>query len=214
MTRKELDYAQRTPLLRRRLSVRSWIGLAIVASVLLNSIFLPMIWRNARMIYWQRQCMTYQPPAGQVVYDSQSKTSVVPEAWGKFCRLIHSNGPLSNGTVFLHELKNPQGQSRLVVMDLVPIRFNASGFDVTASVYSVGTLSHRAVELGPLRLTTGRRLIGGDSTRMQAFAGSADPTDPTHFSIRFTEDGKDQMYDGWLTQDDSIDFEPRPAGVR
>jgi hypothetical protein len=68
-TSSPLDYAPAPPLRRRR-----WVRRAVVF-VLLAVVSLggyrwgrPFV-RQARLLYWQRQCLRYHPPADLVVYD-------------------------------------------------------------------------------------------------------------------------------------------------
>jgi len=71
----QLDYALPPPLVRRA-RFRRCLALAGVALALLSSLWWgPPLWRNARAVYWQRQCIAYSAPANQVVKASRTAVS-------------------------------------------------------------------------------------------------------------------------------------------
>ena len=52
----------------------------------------------------------------------------------------------------------------------------------------------------------------GETVRI--FAGQADPDDRSHFWLDYEADGKPGTIDGWLTDNDTVKFEKRPATAR
>jgi hypothetical protein len=44
---------------------------------------------------------------------------------------------------------------------------------------------------------------------LRVFAGQLDPTDESHFTIRYDADGKSDILDGWLMPDDTVKLELR-----
>lgn len=220
----QLDYAPK-PTGLRGARARRWMhvagGLLLLAVVLWLT---PRAVHRLRVTYWQKQCMTYTAPADQVVHETDpievarllapptpylgsiatGQAFLIPAAYRN---LVMSQ---SVGTAFLHERTSPQGERRLVAIDLfttgiVPnnvMGFNATSFDPS-----------RAVR-GPRALLTLTRGDGvtvtaqpGDSFRV--FAGQPDQNDPSHFTIDYEHNGTRHTLDGWLKEDGLVMIEKR-----
>ncbi len=64
-----LDYAPRPSLGRRRWVRRALLLLTTVVVTASLYRYGPAMWQRATVMYWQRQCMNFSPPAGTVVFD-------------------------------------------------------------------------------------------------------------------------------------------------
>ena len=100
-------------------------------------------WRRTRILYLQRQCLRYEAPPDQVVYDQCPDTasgliarggehfSAYPRPWMQFKAAAHEPRPLTElrqltptvptlartgAVLFMHERRTPSGVSRLVLV--------------------------------------------------------------------------------------------------
>jgi hypothetical protein len=145
----------------------------------------PPVYKRIEMLYWQHQCMSYSPQPGQVICDSKLSVKLVPY-----------------GTLFIHELRKPSGEPRLVVLDLRVVPFHGETIVVAMPhEFEPATLLHAAVEHQESRQTG---ILDSSSRSFKVFAGAADQADPTHFTFRVDDDGNVKKYEGWLEEDDSI----------
>lgn len=149
MTLAQLDYAPGAPV-RRRWRIRRGVGLmALVGVMVFGWRYGPAVFRQGRLLYFQRQCLAYTAPADRVVYDENSDTTVerlkmagygalwtsgtkqaavyvapaVKNIAGSLTVLpgLYGAKPGSGATIFLHELRNAAGVRRLVLIERAPI---------------------------------------------------------------------------------------------
>jgi len=151
MTVAQLDYAPGAPVRRRTLIRRAAVLVALVGVAVFAWRYGPGAIRQARVLYFQRQCLAYSAPADRVVYDENSDTTVerlktagygglwtsgtkqaavyiAPEVQSRALNLpgaANSSGAKcgSEATVFVHELRNAAGVRRLVLVERGPNRF-------------------------------------------------------------------------------------------
>jgi hypothetical protein len=193
----QLNYAPHTPA-HKRLS--RWI---IIASILLACIasslwWLPTEWRRIQLLYWQQQCLAYTTAADQVVFDPKSSgPPKCPQEWTKFYSIYSPPGFRSVGTLFLHELHRPDGQRRLVALDLDSRDPVVSV--VFPRVFVPGNLLQSAYETSSV---SSSYEIPVPSAII--FAGMPDPADPTHFTFKAQLNATVVIFDGWLGNDDRI----------
>jgi hypothetical protein len=117
-SRSPLEYAP-TPAQRWRISARAILASVFAALVVSGWWWAPPTWRRMQLLYWQHRCLEYQPANDQVVYDPKSAAPAhPPAAWSNFYSIYSPPGFRSAGTVFLHELQKPNGDRRLVAVDL------------------------------------------------------------------------------------------------
>lgn len=131
--------------------VRRVVFLVLLAGVLVCGWrFGPGIFRQGRVLYLQRECMTYSAPGDRVVYDENSETTAERLKTAGYAGLWTSGTkqaaifiappvknmggnlpaggnllgakPGSGATVFLHELRNSAGIKRLVLIERSPAR--------------------------------------------------------------------------------------------
>ena len=205
---RPLAYAPRPPVHRRRAFGR-WLAVGFVLFVVATgSTWLPPVWRRGRLLLLQHRCMAYAAPAGQVVADLRSSppTGVVPPDWAAFYALLSPPGFRSDGTVFLHERRTPDGRSRLVAVDVVDMPGDATR--ACCRVIAGGTLARPPRPT--LDWTTEEAWTTDD---LQFRAGVADPADPTHFTFNVIDAGHPVTYDGWLGDDDAVRLERRMPSV-
>jgi hypothetical protein len=169
----------------------------------------------------ERECVNYEAPAGQVVYDSDparaqaffsqkgylidSKGAAIytPKCW--------SRTGLQTGDIllFLHSMQSKNG-ARLVGVEL---QGNQSEFVLCTTLYEC----HGLTISRPYNNTFHTFPIGSqESSSLRFYAGQLDPSDESRFSIRYTLDGKDGTIVGRLSErGDSVRFEfPAIAEVR
>jgi hypothetical protein len=214
MSAPELNYAPRPPMHQRRVFQRWITAVILLAFVLSGRWWAGPAWRHLQLLYWQHRCMVYTPPKGQLVYDSMLGTQVVPKEWTDFYATLSTHGIRSNGIAFLHEMNNPNGQSRLVVLNV--LASPRAGFcEVLPMVFDPGSMSAspREILLGPISLSYP---LGSfhETKSFKVFGGSIDPLDHTHFSLACMEDGSLAFYDGWLQNDDTVSFGKRKSTAR
>src|SRR4051812_23793610 len=112
-----LDYAPPLPWRRTRTARRIVLGTIVLTTVLVAWRFAPRAWHQARLLYWQRQCMNHVAPSGQVVYSQKDSVALVAPEWARFYELLSPPGGRPNATLFLHELHSPSGNRRLVEVE-------------------------------------------------------------------------------------------------
>jgi hypothetical protein len=193
--------------------------LTILLALLLSPRWASPIWRRARILYWQRQCLNYELARGTVVYQTNSTNtqvvrSVVAQPWRSLYFLLSPPGFRSYGTAFLHERISPSGHHRLIAID---INFPGGSqppppdLDYTAREFSPGSFLH-----DPCELPSGPFLYCNLPTNqpVQFFAGVADPIDPSHFTLEFRARSERRVVDGWLKDDDRVVLELRDATAK
>jgi hypothetical protein len=161
-----LAYAPAPPFHRRRW----WRGTVLLAALLIAGgaawRWGPEKWSAARMLYAQRQCLAYAPPADEVVYEADPAAAARLASRAGF-RLVavpafSGSGPPavaaartpvpSGATVFLHERLTPDGGRVLVhvgfVTDPSGVAMFIPGYDATVDVFEPGTWSAPPTERG------------------------------------------------------------------
>lgn len=193
-----LDYAP-TPAQRWLISSRAILASVFAALVVSGWWWAAPAWRRMELLYWQHRCLEYQPSGNQVVYDPTSPASLhPPAAWSNFYSIYSPPGFRSAGTVFLHELQKPNGDRRLVVVDL-DISGPAPTLVAYVRVFVPGSLFELPQE-------TGISLAGGLSIdpSSQIDAGTPDPAQPSHFTFQARRGSVQTVYEGWLDDDDRV----------
>src|SRR2546422_482869 len=111
-----LDYSASPAWHRRRVARRlAWVFTGILL-VVISWKLVPMMERRARAWYWQRLCLSYADPVGQIVLSENRNSPATP--WSKFYSTLSPRSSLAVGTAFLHERVSPAGKRRLVVIEL------------------------------------------------------------------------------------------------
>jgi hypothetical protein len=130
----------------------------------------------------------------------------VPQQWKLFNAALGGNIQ-SWGTLFLHELRTPAGERRLIGIDVV-------GWSRGGPVV-LFTRVRNYSPAAPMRLPKLERAIDpavklSDAEGiLRIFPGQPDSADASHFTINFTISNRPGVIDGWLKIDGSVLLEPR-----
>jgi hypothetical protein len=209
-----LDYAPPSPWHRRRSSRQ----VALLCFLLIAG---TVCFRWGRVAVNQVQanfafqrCIKYLAAPNAIAYESDSGRikSVSPDAWEEFSLRWSGAASMTLGTLFLHE-RSTLGKRRLVAVDL--LGGDGPTIQIQASVFAP------PVALAPARRksATVRTIPLPPHPPLRIFQGQIDPTDPTHFTIRYETENTSGLLDGWLRDDDTAVIEPRetpatlPVGV-
>ena len=127
--------------------------------------------------------------------------------WEQFIEANH--GRIStNGTLFVGELTTPSGQKRLVGVDITGW---SRGGPVILFTYARTFTPVTLTRLPTLTTSTPSLNLGRTEGILRLLAGQADASDASHFTVRYTLDGREGVIDGWLKDDGTILLEPRPV---
>lgn len=232
--RDVVDYARPVAWHRRR-RTRRWIAPAFL--VVAGCWFGPGVWRHARVLWFQRQCMTYAAPVDQLVYDDTpalplpgsgrgmvrvttpgalpATVVVRPVACWEALRdaAAPTIGSASRGDlVYLHSGRDRIGKQRLVAVMLdyrsnYQLRFKFWALEPATPISSVGLRGGGFVTSIPIE-------VAGRPLRL--YAGQPDPLDPSHFTMRYEIDGKPGTIDGRFEEGAAIHLIVRdgPAAQR
>jgi hypothetical protein len=176
--------------------------------------------RHVAAWYWMRQCLTYSPPPGKVVWEgdpveARKLLAAKPDEYLPCIEWAYVRAPCLEGlarqfqwmgpgggidlVVYLHErtARGPGGgQKRLV---RVATGTPQDGYYVGAECWSTSTFLSTPKEVG--HCVTGPERINA----VRIYAGQADPKDDSHFTVEYeTPTGGRGKVDGWLEADDSI----------
>jgi hypothetical protein len=183
----------------------------------------PPLWLRVQVLYLQSRCADYEMPAGTVIASrppvgiqsvstTQSTaanqavwfppTPQVPPQWSRLYSLLSPPGLNSDGTVFLHMLRRPNGQRVLVAADFLKGQWS---YDLQVRAF----WPTRGINLPYALPSSG----GGFHPDRQGqgftiYAGQADPADPTHFIVKYRVGNLEYVIDGWV-RDTFIDLEHR-----
>ncbi len=135
-----------------------------------------------------------------------------PEPWLKFYNLYSPPGAASDGTVFLHEMRKPNGDTRLVAVDVLIGKTTIDPLCASSTrVFKPATLFHPPEETNShYNEQTFQFPLRGHGN-CQVYFGAVDPSEPTHFTIRAIVDNQPVFYDGWLQNDESVIYSERKS---
>jgi hypothetical protein len=193
-----LEYGARPPLARRQSTYALlWVAAALVA--LLIGVFVARVavrrWEVARV---QARCMSHVPPPGATLTPA---TRTVPGDWARLYNEMSRSTLKSDGTLFLHAMRRPDGLQRLIAID-----FLRDELPPRAVVRVIEPGSFRR----PPREVAGAAMIAiGTARHFPIYPGRPDPQDPTHFTIDYESFDGRRTLDGWLTNDDAVLLELR-----
>jgi hypothetical protein len=232
-----LPYAPRGP---RKLPLRR-LALAALAVAAVSSFlyFWKPISHRVALLKWQRECLRYLPAPDEVAYtnypdgqellkaDNTYRTynGTSPDVyglcppWAKFAQAL-AGGPNRQDAsgyyyrpmiIFLHRRQSPSGEPRLVAV------YAPAGDSIEYVVLKIGTLISQPQRLKRSRgVTTGYSILnrrGEDPLRV--YMGEPDPSDASHFTIRYETPSGSGVIDGWLRDDESVALRVRdgPASM-
>jgi hypothetical protein len=199
---KPLNYAPK-PRAAQRLWRWVYRLIFLAAIVIAAVLWGPGIWRHAEFLYWQRRCLTFTQPADHVVYELAPGKIIHSEACLPAMRFDPS---LNGSTVFLHEMRRPDGTRLLVSVSLLPNSpSEVAGPDFHAYLHAL-TLNEWTVATTPQKLANSEFVYWGiaDDHHWKIFAGQPDANNPSHFTFDFEEDNVRGTCDAWLKNDGQL----------
>lgn len=160
---------------------------------------------------------------GKMIAGSGGSALLFAEPWNQFYRLVSPPGPMPAATLFLHERRNSKGERRLVVVQERSILWSGlfavsiasptpkQPVAIGGAVFVPGSAFSTPTEVGTDRpwVTVPTRSIVLP-IHFRWYAGQADPRDDSHFTIRGLMDGNPITVDGWLRDDDRLEFQSTP----
>ena len=208
---RHLDYAPLPPRFQRKVFRRT-VSLTLLA--VLGAIFAwkggPPAWQRVRLLYWQRQAMKYTRPSDQTVYDETAGVIWIVHAkpWEQLCEVL-SSSRFEKAMLFLHEMHNSLGQTRLVAVEGSASSFwpRPAPLGVNVCVIRPGGAFTQPTAITDRVQSLNLRLQ--DSDPVHCYAGQADPADPSHFTVKCEVKDRSIIIDGWLQNDDTVKLEPR-----
>lgn len=224
MARTPLQYAPRLPR-KWWWANRALAALAILAAIGCAVALVPHAVHRSRVLQLQRQCLSYAAPPQRVVletapaqYEALKATDeafrhagirgqlvYAAPPWQDFYRLLSSSARWPAATLYLGQLTNPAGKSRLVCVEFLPAAPSSDNID--AHVFDLGTMLRK-----PRLLVTPVHVAAPDLTSerlVRVWAAQADPHNASHFTLEYETSTGKYMIDGWLRDDDSILLEQR-----
>jgi len=245
----QLDYAKPPRWHRRRWFARAMIAVALIAVAASAWRWGPEKWEKAQLLYWQWRCMTYSPPADQIVFDQDpagkspllnggqeyipvvesgfdgpaiTVAARVPDCTNRFISLLYGPGKnWSQPILFMHERTTRSGHRYLIILfgeSFEKMDYLDGQLGPQYVSYKPGTLRNRPEPAGNSMNFKDDYLQWPSPRHLRIYAGQADPIDASHFTIRYVEDGKTRMVDGYLedaeTGDPASDSSPGMARVK
>jgi hypothetical protein len=181
---------------------------------------------------WRQECLTYLPPADQVVYEEEasavaalqdqpgyeltegSRLRWIPVCW----RNEMPPCAQMQGNVFLHERISRAGHVRLVAIDL-----NVQPGSLLTSTGDIEDISFSGTVIKPGRgfsqdepLCQGQTIMWicpADPKPMRFYSGKPDASDQSRFSFDYERAGVRGTIDGKLNDDDTLTLVPRHGTV-
>lgn len=203
-----LDYAPLPRLHERRVVRRAAAVVLIAAGLMFGLRFGPTAWRAAKAQYWQRACLRYEPPAGQVVCEELPAwagnvppfLSAIPKPrqLSELEAALGVAAAAARGPVlYLHERRTADGRRYLVVVRRVPPDRRQSwdapvGLDVEIrdppGWFARGSQAVTTFHPDPFPRAFEAQQ---DAAALTIFAGRSDAEDQAGFTIAFeTADGR------------------------
>lgn len=234
--RLSLDYAAIPSVRRRQLTVL----LALAALVLGFATWRwgRLLWVQAELRYWQRMCLSYDAPSGQIVYeDAIRKPAIVwdhdtpidatpavqsncPQVlarevrcWDKLALLRGQSAGPQQGILFLHDRCDQSGRHGLVEVQInerSETAFDLSGVFIQHPGDPSTDLTFGAT------CFVGATFIGGHQTveKFRIYAGQPDPKNSSRFIIPIELGTRKGVIEGTVVQNVGIDLDLKldPAG--
>lgn len=212
---QQLDYA---PPSRRKVWRRVVVGVTALALIAGAWKYGPGAWDHARLLYYQGKCLEYGGAADEVVYEDDGMTVIRSRNsvdLAKYHAVRTPPGSKQGALLFMHEMKTPEGEARLVTVEAT-LRigvFSRPQVEFERAVMKLADLSSKRRSQTQYTHSTMDRPTSstGQLYPLKIFAGQLDPQNPSHFAIRFEVAGKQGIMDGWLESDGRVLLEEREA---
>ena len=159
-----------------------------------------------------------EPPGKRAPY-----TILDPHCLSEYLRRRPSLGYFGEALVFLHGRRSPAGHERLVLVWQQYVSHNTqelmgrvvepkglfAAMDPPAPSSGGGGLFGPSIPEGPMGPND--QVIRVPAGNLRWFVGQPDPTDDSHFTIRYQRGDRFGTMDGWLQDGDSVTFKNRNA---
>jgi hypothetical protein len=207
-----IEYAP-PDLRRRRLVRRTSVAAALLLLLISSYWWLPALWRRVEVAYWYHRCLAYRPEPGKVVQRLRggaldgpriATDANVPTEWGKLYSTLSPPGFQSGGTAFLGERRTPNGTRILLAVDLTPGPVWSSSTEREVLTLHVRTfVTDSGGSSSPRQVVDTVVSVPIHDAKLRVLAGTADPDDPTHFTIPYEIDdtGVRIAIEGWVRAD-------------
>jgi hypothetical protein len=211
---KPLNYAPHPPAAQR--IWRFVYRLILFAAIVLATIqWGSGLWRHAESLYWERKCLVYTLPPSHVVFEMNRSNIVHSEVCipqNRFMGMGKFSGTISDGTIFLHEMRRPNGR-RYLVSVICSTRF-PNGVERFRLQCLQWSLSRWNISLWPqLADWNEPSFMTAPITPLshcKFFAGQPDANNPSHFTFDYDLDGTRYTCDAWLNNDGQLIVSQRP----
>lgn len=160
-------------------------------------------WLHAALRAWDfyqqsapiRQAMSHTFPSGTILWDRAAQPAIgvsLPQATpsNPFLQMTFPG----ETKLFVHGRKTKSGDERLVIICFVQPR-SGHGEHLSTLLLKPGTLSSSPRHHGP---DTGLDLPTPPEAPLRFYAGQADPSDDSHFTIEIDMPSGRSIVDGWL----------------
>ncbi|MGA2440862.1 MAG: hypothetical protein ABSH08_07875 [Tepidisphaeraceae bacterium] len=206
---KPLNYAPKPPAARR---VWRWVYVLIFAagSVIAAVQWGSGLWRRAESIYWQQKCLRFLQPPSHVVFEMNRGNVLHDEICVPrihFEGIDNSRTVISDGTIFLHEMRRPNGTRCLMSLTFSPMfPIGQIGFRIQYLEWDL-SLWPRMSNWDYLTVATDR---GSPLGHWKFLAGQPDANNLSHFTFDYELDGLRHTCDAWLDNDGKLIVSQRP----
>ena len=168
------------------------------------------LWRDVQSIYWEQKCLHFTQPPNHVVLELNQLSVIHSEVClsrNRFMGFGKNANTVSDGTIFLHEMRRPDG-TRCLVSLTFPLNFlyAVGGFRLQYLEWNV-SLWPQMTKWNYLTVTTGS---GTQVNHWKFFAGQPDANNPSHFTFEFELNGTRRTCDAWLNNDGQLIVSRRP----
>lgn len=212
----QLEYALPPPLHRRRGFRRAVIASTLLVLLALGWVQIPRVWHRAKILYWQREWMSFQMPPTRVVLEPDAaKAKALWTAGSNYVTRppggVYYVPPLAGSMgecVFLHGRRRPDGTLRLIK---VSEWYDAQRPNLVAAVIRPATFFNSSLDA----FGHGTSYPPGPAgERPRLYAGQPDPNDPSRFTIKYEYSDRSGSIRGALRDDDSVVFDHAEDEVR
>jgi hypothetical protein len=224
-----LEYAPGAAIRRRRVIRRAIFAILLIVATAASIRWGPPVWRRARLLHHQRQCLAYNASPDRVIFDSHLEAAEellthaggpdgfipIPTGYPDAARaapqcLIELEKdvgatirPCPGEPAFMHERISRSGIRRLVIVH--PACLYTDNFNAVidpATWFKPAT----SVWVQDSILKPGETPFLAALPGIRVFAGQPDRTDPTHFTIAYDVSGEKGIVDGYLKDNGSVDL--------
>lgn len=200
----DLDYApQSSP--RRRLYRRAFWFVAIGGVVCAAWLWGSGVWRWARFLYWQHECLVYSSPPNHLVFDDDATVHIEPAAaLMRFEKLGGDTRYSQNATILLHEMRSPDGSTWLVSLSCIH-------FEDDFTVMQEARRPQSFVDPSCAQYVYCDHHFEVARSSLRVFAGQIDPENSAHATFMYEVGGEKRIMDAWLKDGGEMLIARRPG---